>query len=89
MSERSPETRYWRSADVDRGDDAIVGHAPASIGRAYGEPTLADKAQGFRGTSGAAEFDLGHPPLQLGPEGDIFVILGAWALPSRDGPALA
>jgi integrase len=24
--------------------DAIVGHAPATIGRAYGEPTLADKA---------------------------------------------
>jgi integrase len=24
--------------------DAIVGHAPASVGRAYGEPTLADKA---------------------------------------------
>ena len=25
--------------------DAIVGHAPASVGRGYGEPTLADKAQ--------------------------------------------
>jgi integrase len=25
--------------------DAIVGHAPASVGRAYGEPTLADKAK--------------------------------------------
>ena len=25
--------------------DAIVGHAPASIGRGYGEPTLADKAR--------------------------------------------
>jgi integrase len=24
--------------------DAIVGHAPASVGRAYGEPMLADKA---------------------------------------------
>ncbi len=24
--------------------DAIVGHAPASVGRSYGEPTLADKA---------------------------------------------
>jgi integrase len=28
--------------------DAIVGHAPASVGRAYGEPTLADKAQELR-----------------------------------------
>jgi integrase len=28
--------------------DAIVGHAPASIGRSYGEPTLADKAQELR-----------------------------------------
>jgi integrase len=28
--------------------DAIVGHAPASIGRGYGEPTLADKAQELR-----------------------------------------
>jgi integrase len=28
--------------------DAIVGHAPASVGRAYGEPTLADKAQVLR-----------------------------------------
>jgi integrase len=25
--------------------DAIVGHAPASVGRGYGEPTLADKAE--------------------------------------------
>lgn len=25
--------------------DAIVGHAPASVGRGYGEPTLTDKAQ--------------------------------------------
>lgn len=25
--------------------DAIVGHAPASVGRGYGEPTLADKAR--------------------------------------------
>jgi hypothetical protein len=25
--------------------DAIVGHAPALVGRGYGEPTLADKAQ--------------------------------------------
>jgi integrase len=25
--------------------DAIVGHAPASVGRGYGEPTFADKAQ--------------------------------------------
>ena len=24
--------------------DAIVGHAPATVGRGYGEPTLADKA---------------------------------------------
>ena len=24
--------------------DTIVGHAPASVGRGYGEPTLADKA---------------------------------------------
>ena len=28
--------------------DAMVGHAPASVGRAYGEPTLADKAQELR-----------------------------------------
>jgi hypothetical protein len=28
--------------------DAIVGHAPASVGRGYGEPTLADKAQALR-----------------------------------------
>ena len=28
--------------------DAIVGHAPASVGRSYGEPTLADKAQALR-----------------------------------------
>lgn len=28
--------------------DAIVGHAPASVGRGYGEPTLADKAQELR-----------------------------------------
>jgi integrase len=28
--------------------DAIVGHAPASVGRAYGPPTLSDKAQEFR-----------------------------------------
>jgi integrase len=28
--------------------DAIVGHAPASIGRGYGEPTLADKAHELR-----------------------------------------
>jgi integrase len=28
--------------------DAIVGHAPASVGRGYGEPTLGDKAQELR-----------------------------------------
>jgi integrase len=28
--------------------DAIVGHAPASVGRGYGEPTLADKAEELR-----------------------------------------
>jgi integrase len=28
--------------------DAIVGHAPASVGRGYGEPTLADKARELR-----------------------------------------
>jgi integrase len=28
--------------------DAIVGHAPASVGRGYGEPTLADKAQALQ-----------------------------------------
>ncbi len=28
--------------------DAIVGHAPASVGRGYGEPTIADKAQELR-----------------------------------------
>jgi hypothetical protein len=25
--------------------DVIVGHAPASVGRGYGEPTLADKTK--------------------------------------------
>ena len=28
--------------------DAIVGHAPATVGRGYGEPTLVDKAQELR-----------------------------------------
>jgi integrase len=28
--------------------DAIVGHAPASVGRGYGEPTLADKGRELR-----------------------------------------
>jgi integrase len=28
--------------------DAIVGHAPASVGRGYGEPTLVDKARELR-----------------------------------------
>jgi integrase len=28
--------------------DAIVGHAPASVGRGYGEPTLADKVPALR-----------------------------------------
>jgi integrase len=28
--------------------DAIVGHAPASVGRGYGEPTLSDKARELR-----------------------------------------
>jgi integrase len=28
--------------------DAIVGHAPASVGRGYGEPTLADKVEELR-----------------------------------------
>ena len=28
--------------------DAIVGHAPATVGRGYGEPTLADKAEELR-----------------------------------------
>jgi len=28
--------------------DAIVGHAPASVGQGYSEPTLADKARALR-----------------------------------------
>lgn len=47
--------------------DAIVGHAPASVGRAYGEPTLADKAKALeqfpRGTSALGKSNaLGFRP---------------------------
>ena len=28
--------------------DAICGHAPATVGRSYGEPDLADKASALR-----------------------------------------
>jgi integrase len=35
----------FRSGISEKVLDAIVGHAPASVGRGYGEPTLADKAQ--------------------------------------------
>jgi integrase len=34
-----------RSGISEKMLDAIVGHAPASVGRGYGEPTLADKAK--------------------------------------------
>jgi len=36
----------WGISEKDL--DAIVGHAPASVGRGYGEPTLADKAAALR-----------------------------------------
>ena len=35
----------FRSGMSEKVLDAIVGHAPASVGRGYGEPTLADKAK--------------------------------------------
>ena len=35
----------FRSGISEKVLDAIVGHAPASVGRGYGEPTLDDKAQ--------------------------------------------
>jgi len=38
----------FRSGISEKILDAIVGHAPASVGRGYGEPTLADKAQELR-----------------------------------------
>ena len=38
----------FRSGISERVLDAIVGHAPASVGRGYGEPTLSDKAQELR-----------------------------------------
>lgn len=38
----------FRSGMSEKVIDAIVGHAPATVGRAYGEPTLADKAVELR-----------------------------------------
>ena len=38
----------FRSGMSEKVLDAIVGHAPASVGRGYGEPTLADKAKELR-----------------------------------------
>ncbi|MGC1352960.1 MAG: tyrosine-type recombinase/integrase [Xanthobacteraceae bacterium] len=38
----------FRSSISEKVLDAIVGHAPATVGRAYGEPTLADKANEIR-----------------------------------------
>ncbi len=38
----------FRSGISERALDAIVGHAPASVGRGYGEPTLSDKANELR-----------------------------------------
>ena len=35
----------FRSGMSEKVLDAIVGHAPASVGRSYGEPTLADKTK--------------------------------------------
>jgi integrase len=35
----------FRHGISERVLDAIVGHAPASVGRGYGEPTLSDKAK--------------------------------------------
>jgi integrase len=35
----------FRSGMSEKVLDAIVGHAPVSVGRSYGEPTLADKAK--------------------------------------------
>ena len=35
----------FRSGMSEKVLDAIVGHAPASVGRGYGEPTLADKTK--------------------------------------------
>jgi integrase len=38
----------FRSGISEKVLDAIVGHAPASVGRGYGEPTLLDKAKELR-----------------------------------------
>jgi integrase len=38
----------FRSGMSEKVLDVIVGHAPASVGRGYGEPTLADKANELR-----------------------------------------
>ncbi len=38
----------FRNGMTEKIIDFIVGHAPASVGRGYGEPTLADKAQELR-----------------------------------------
>ena len=35
----------FRSGMSEKVLDAIVGHAPASVGRSYGEPTLVDKTK--------------------------------------------
>jgi integrase len=38
----------FRSGMSEKVIDALVGHAPATIGRGYGEPTLLDKANELR-----------------------------------------
>lgn len=38
----------YRNGMSEKVIDAIVGHAPATVGRAYGAPTLADKARELR-----------------------------------------
>ncbi len=38
------KARGFRAGIAEKVLDAIVGHAPATVGRGYGEPTLVDKA---------------------------------------------
>jgi integrase len=42
------KARGFRCGIPEKVLDAIVGHAPATVGRGYGEPTLADKAKELR-----------------------------------------
>jgi integrase len=42
------KARGFRAGIAEKVLDAIVGHAPATVGRGYGEPTLADKANELR-----------------------------------------